>query len=150
MASEFNNDDTFNVIETHMNSGTVVGGSTGWKFERESWGLRVNFQVGSFLLWLARITPGVIFCSADTFRAIGGYDENLHCAEDVRFFRAIRKEGRKQGLKTLRWTTAITTISTRKWDRHGDWHMITSPFVEFFRHGSIKKIIRDYWYDDAR
>ena len=102
------------------------------------------------MLWFVQITPGVIFCTADTFHTIGGYDENLHCAEDVRFFRDIRKQGRQQGLKTIRWTSAITLISTRKWDRHGDFHMIWSPIVEFFRHGSIKKIIRDYWYDDAR
>lgn len=142
--------ETFNVIEEHMNSGNVMGGATGWKFERDSWGLKINFWVAAFLLWLARMNPGVIFCSAETFRDIGGYDENLDCAEDVRFFCAMRRQGRRQGLKTLRWTSAITTISTRKWDRHGEWHMFWAPFKGLFSRGSLKKNIRDYWYDDAR
>ncbi len=142
--------ETFNIIEDLMNSGKIIGGATGWVMERNSMGIRASMWLGSLLMWIAQMNPGVIFCSADTFKAINGYDENMHCAEDEKFFRAFRKHGRKQGLKIVRWTEAPTTLSCRKMDKHGDWHMFWAPFTGLFKHRSLKKLIREYWYDDAR
>ena len=142
--------ETFNVIEKLMDSGTIVGGATGWVMERYSLGIRASMALGTFLMWLARMNPGVIFCSAETFNAVGGYDEEMHCAEDEKFFRAFRVHGRKQGQAIVRWTEAPTILSVRKMDQHGDWHMFWAPVVGLLKHRSLKKLVRDYWYDDAR
>jgi GT2 family glycosyltransferase len=95
---------------------------------------------------------GVVFCRRDDFQRIGGYAEHRHYAEDIDFLWKLIKLGRtrRQRLTRLRPVKAIA--STRKWDRHGDWHFFTLivPLVRGMlnpaRSGSPKA--RDYWYND--
>jgi len=142
--------DTFIAIAKRMQSGTIVGGATGWLLERRSPGLIATTFVVRALTWLARVNAGVVFCRADVFHAIGGYNENRRFGEDVEFFMAMRRAGKRSGMKTIWSTRTPAIVSTRKFDRHGDWHMFAMG-LWVLRNRSLDKTVENYWYNkDAR
>jgi len=141
--------DTFTVIADCMKSGRIAGGATGWELDRRSAGLIATTAAVRALTWLARVNAGVVFCRADVFREIGGYNENRQFAEDVQFFRDMRRAGKRRGLKTLSSVRTPAVVSTRKFDRHGDWHMFTMG-LWILRNRSLDKTVQHYWYDKDR
>lgn len=140
--------DTLASIDSRVSSGLYGGGAVGWKLERSSLGLRCTDTVVRVLTWLAGVNGGVVFCRRDIFNEIGGYNENKRYAEDVEFFRSMRKTSKKRGLKTLWKTNTPATISTRKFDRHGDWHMLYM-WLWILRNRSMDKTVDNYWYNDS-
>jgi glycosyltransferase involved in cell wall biosynthesis len=140
--------DTFNVIDQRMATGRCAGGATGWTLERWSAGLVCTALVMKLAISLLRINAGVVFCRRDVFRAVGGYDESRQFAEDVVLFRAMRAEGRRRGLRTLCRAGAPAIVSTRKFDSHGDWHMLML-WLWILRNRSLGKTVDDYWYNQT-
>ena len=47
---------------------------------------------------------------------------------------------------------AVVLNSSRKWDRHGDWHMfpdvLRAAFYLLFARRKLKDYARRYWFDD--
>lgn len=144
--------ETFNVIHDAMATGRYAGGATGWKMERNSLGLATTrFFVRTFVTIPLRFEGGVVFCSREAFDAVGGYDESKDIAEDEAFFRAVRKYGKRRGLRMKIGTPPATaTISARKFDEHGDWHMFFMPFWPITKRLSMKQIVEEYWYSRER
>jgi glycosyltransferase involved in cell wall biosynthesis len=138
--------DTFTAIDARMADGDCAGGATGWTLERWSAGIFCTALVVWPALRLTGINAGVVFCRADVFRAVGGYDETRQFAEDVAFFRAMRAEGRRRGLRTVRSTATPALLSARKFDRHGDWHMLMLWWW-VIRNRSLGRTVEDYWYN---
>jgi hypothetical protein len=104
------------------------------------------------MVWLTRMDTGVVFCRRSDFDCVGGYDEARLIAEDVQFLWRLRRLGRGRGQRLGRVTSAKATASTRKFDRHGDWHyfthllplvwgMLTSPTAS-------TDFVQRYWYED--
>ena len=143
--------DTFRVIDESMRGGGCVGGATGWRFERSSPGLAATRLLVRCLVTVPlRVEGGVVFCSREAFDEIGGYDEERDIAEDVAFFRALRACGRRRGQRIRVGTPAPAIVSTRKWDRHGDWHMFRMPLWPLLKRRSLRRIVDDYWYPVQR
>jgi glycosyltransferase involved in cell wall biosynthesis len=141
--------DTFEAIANRMTTGRIVGGASGWTLERRSAGLVVTSAIARLLTWAGGINTGVVFCRADVFREIGGYNEARRFAEDVEFYWAMRAAGKHAGLHTIRQTGTPAVISARKFDRHGDWHMLYMWFW-IIRNRSLGKTVDDYWYNAAK
>lgn len=144
--------ETFNAIDAAMSTGKFAGGATGWHFERNSAGLAVTrFVVGTLVTGLLRMEGGVVFCSRAAFDAVGGYNEAKDIAEDVEFFRAVRKYGKRNGLRMKMGTPeAEAIVCTRKFDEHGDWHMFFMAWWPLIKRQSFRKIVDDYWYPEQR
>src|SRR5262245_42235165 len=141
--------DTFNAIFVAMQTGKYVGGASDWVLERTSLGLVVTASIVRALLWIARVNGGVVFCRSDVFREIGGYNENKRFAEDVEFCLAMRRIAKERGLTTLWSTRTPAVVSTRKFDRYGDWHMF-AMFFWVLRDRSLDKTVDAYWYDEDK
>ena len=141
--------DTLAVITDRMRSGRVAGGASGWRLDRRSAGLIATVATVRALTWLAGVNAGVVFCRRDIFREVGGYNENRRFAEDVQFFRDMRRAGKRRGLKTLLNVGTPAVVSTRKFDRHGDWHMFAMG-LWILRNRSLDKTVENYWYDKDR
>ena len=141
-------EDTFNAIDALMQTGHYAGGATDWRPERTSPGIRCTELFVRTMLSLLRVSAGTIFCQGDIFREIGGYNEERRYAEDMEFFMSMRRLGAKRGLKTALKTDGPTIFSTRKFDRHGDWHMLWILWWIPLRYGSMKNLVQAYWYDD--
>jgi glycosyltransferase involved in cell wall biosynthesis len=129
--------ETFNMIDRLLDSGTVIGGTTGAVFERQSAGLRSTFAAIALLGLAFRgiralrhwgMDTGVVFCARADFEGLGGYRENYRWGEDVWFLFDLRRRGWRSGRRLEGATSAPAVFSTRKFDRYGDWHYFTMPF----------------------
>lgn len=146
--------ETFNAIDDALATGKVVAGATGVRVERMSLGIAMTHMVIIPVVWITRIDTGVVFCRRTDFEAVGGYNEDLSVAEDVRFLLDLRKLGRTRGQRLARVTSAKALSSARKWDEHGEWHYFKLIFHIFFTQVFARKrygaFIGRYWYGDQR
>ena len=146
--------ETFTAVDEALARPGVVGGATGVTLERWSLGLAVTYIAFLPLVLLTGMDTGVVFCRRADFELIGGYDERLDFAEDVAFLWALRKLGAGRGRKLARLRQVKAVASTRKFDRHGDWHYFTRvapaclPAL-LLRSGRCA-FARRYWYPDNR
>jgi len=144
--------ETFNAVDDMLGSGRIVGGATGVTLERWSLGLAVTYALMVPWVWLLRMDTGVVFCRADDFRAVGGFDERRSFGEDVQFLVDLRRLGRRRGQRLGRARRAKAIASTRKFDRHGDWHyfpMLLRLLVPMLRSPATRNaLVEDYWYRD--
>ena len=144
--------DTFNAIDRCMATGGVVGGATGVHLERWSLGIAATYAVMVPWVWMLRMDTGVVFCSSDDFRAIGGYDEERYFGEDVKLLFDLKRIGRPRGQRLARVRSVKALTSMRKFDRRGDWHYFTMIFklipLLFRPHDTMDDEVREYWYGD--
>ncbi len=144
--------DTFNAIEEAMSSGKAIVGSTGVRPERWSLGIFVTWLIAIPILYLMNMDAGVVFCRRVDFEAIGGYDETLFYAEDVQLLLDLKRLGRTRGQSFKRAKGALPITSSRKFDKHGDWHYLTMlPRIGFwmlFDKNHVHHEARAYWYED--
>lgn len=144
--------DTFDAIDRAMQSQRVIAGATGVRLERRSLGLAATYAVMIPMVWITGMDTGVVFCRREDFDRVGGYDETRLLAEDVAFLTALRRAGRPEGRRLVRLRSAKAVASTRKFDRHGDWHYFTKVLPWAARamvsRGSVDALARKYWYED--
>ena len=145
---------TFDAMERLLDSGRCVGGATGVGLERWSAGIAVMYAMCLPLVWLTGMDTGVVFCRRRDYDAVGGYDESRPVGEDVAFLMALRRLGKTRGQRLVRTRSTKAIASTRKFDRHGDWHYFTiMPRVAFsmlVRRAGIRDAIFNYWYRPER
>jgi glycosyltransferase involved in cell wall biosynthesis len=146
--------ETFNAIDKALARSDVVGGATGVFPERWSAGIVATWMVMMPVVWLTRMDTGVVFCRRADFEALGGYDEERELAEDVAFMWALKRLGARRGQKLARLTRVKAMASTRKFDRHGDWHYFTTVIPQgvpaMFRRSARTRLAQRYWYTDDR
>ena len=132
----------------------IVGGATGATMERWSVGIRVMYHSLLQVALATGLDIGVVFCRRADFEAIGGYDESLRFAEDVKFLLGLRRAGKPRGARLLRrCRTAVAIASARKFDQFGEWHFLwmalKSPW--YFLHRRSGDAFADrYWYRSGR
>jgi hypothetical protein len=144
--------ETFTAIANVMDDMHCAGGATGWKFERNSWGLAATrFVVRTFVLIPMRVDGGIVFFRREAFDALGGYNATQDVAEDIEFLRRLRKYAKPRG-EHLRFGLpgVEAVVSTRKWDEHGDWHMFLMPFWPITRRLTKDQLVEQYWYPKER
>ena len=144
---------TFNVIDHAIASGKVVAGATGVTLDRMSPGISLTYYAGMLpMILITGMDTGVVFCRRIDFKEIGGYNEQKLFAEDVDFLVRLKLLGRTRKQKLTRLTSARAIASTRKFDKHGDWHyfplLIRGLYVMFFPSKSFNEFAKKYWYDD--
>jgi glycosyltransferase involved in cell wall biosynthesis len=114
---------TFSEIERHLASGHSVGGGASFVPERSSAGIQATVLLTKIVTRMARVSGVMFWCGRSDFDAIGGFNEDLVLGEDVDFARRLRLHGRRTGRRFTTLRAAPVVISTRKFDRFGDWHM---------------------------
>ena len=149
--------ETFNEIDRVLAGGPVIGGTTGITFERRSAGLTCTYGLLTLLGVVFRgvrglrdlsVDTGVVFCRRRDFDAISGYRESHLWGEDVWLLLDLRRLGWKTGRRLVSGTNAKAIFSTRKFDRHGDWHYFTiPPRLAWQMLLGRKDMARRYWYD---
>jgi glycosyltransferase involved in cell wall biosynthesis len=143
---------TFNVVDDTIGNPRVIVGATSADPERWSPGIWLTWLIATIITWFAKVDTGVVFCRRADFLEIGGYDESLEYAEDIKFLSGLKKLGRTRGQHFARADTAKAVTSTRKFDTHGDWHYFTKmPRVGFWmliNKTRVKRFTDQYWYQD--
>lgn len=144
--------ETFNEIERVMSSGKAIVGATGVRVERMSPGIGLMVILMQPMLYMGGFDTGVVFCRKEDWHTVGGYDEEQLVSEDVRFLMALKRLGRKRGqnFKRAKGVKAIT--SSRKFDKHGDWHFLLSmfraPLLFLFAPKAFRRYVQKHWYED--
>ena len=87
----------------------------------------------------------------DFLKRIGGFDERLVSIEDLDFAKRLKALGQQRGQRfgTL-WRQGIYT-SCRKFDTHGDWHLVRNRrLVRRIFTGTDREAADGYYYDVDR
>lgn len=153
---------TFNYIKTIMAQRNIVGGATGLTMERWSLGIFITWYLILPPLIAMGLDGGIWFCRRTDFVTIGGFDERVRIGEDARFLLALKQLGKRN--RPRQWMATRYTAkrfglrpplvinSSRKFDKYGDWHMLTDiPFQVFralFARKKLETHIEHYWYED--
>lgn len=148
-------EETFNELDRLLSKRGIAGGGLGVMPERWSAGLAVMYALFYVpLVLMIGINGGVVFCRRSDFERIGGYDESLLFAEDVRFMLALKRLARSRGQRLAADSRARVKLSTRKFDHRGQWHMVSTMcragWWWAFDRKKADAWAMDYWYSDAR
>lgn len=121
--------------------------------ERWSVGIAICYAMMLPIVWATTMDIGVVFCRRADFDTVGGYDETLKFAEDVKFLLDLRRVGRPGGRRLVRARSAKVIASTRKFDQFGDWHYLAmmgkAPWYLLNRRAGDAFADR-YWYRSGR
>ena len=143
---------TFDAVQAALADARVVGGATGVTLDRWSVGLALTYAMMVPMVWATGMDTGVVFCRREDFEALGGYDESRLVAEDVDFLWRLRRLGARRGQRLRRLRHCKAVASTRKFDRHGDWHYFTQmPTVGWNAlrgRDTLTEFAKRYWYGD--
>lgn len=145
--------ETFNAITAFLARPDVVAGTTGATMERWSLGIAVCYAMMIPLVWATTMDVGVVFCRRADFEEIGGYDETLKFAEDIRFLLDLRRVGKRRGARLVRARSAKVVASTRKFDQFGEWHflgMIVKAPWYLLNQRAGDAFAEKYWYRSGR
>ncbi len=144
--------DSFNAIDDLINHKNIVVGATGVKPDRWSLGIICTWLCALPVVYLTNVDSGIVFCRRADFVTIGGYDEDLQYAEDIKLLQDLKKLGRTRGQHFARPKNVKAITSTRKFDKYGDWHYFTRMprvgFWMFIDKSKVEKFTRAYWYED--
>lgn len=146
--------DTFNAVDEALSDPRIVGGASGVRLERWSLGIAVTYWLFMPLVWMLRMDTGLVFVRRPDFEAVGGYDERRAVGEDVQLLFALRRLGRRRGQRLVRLRRIKGVASMRKFDTHGDWHVLTEllgaiPLI-FGPPGRTSPVVEKYWYGNQR
>ena len=112
-------------VDRKLATGRYIGGGAAFTPERSSPGIATTLALVKLCMLVTRLGGAMYWCHRDDFHAIGGFDESLPMAEDVDFARRLRRHGKLTGRRFTNLTLAPVVTSCRKFDRFGDWHMLT-------------------------
>ena len=95
------------------------------------------------------VSAGMFWCYKKDFDAIGGFDENRVCLEDIDFGKRLKNHGKTHGMRydTIRRAHIVT--SCRKFDQWGDWVFVRHPMM-VYRIFQRDPQPADRFYYDAR
>ncbi len=145
--------ETFNAVTTFLARPEVVAGTTGATMERWSLGIAVCYALMVPVVWATTMDVGVVFCRRADFEAVGGYDESLKFAEDIKFLYDLRRVGSRRGARLIRARSAKVIASTRKFDQFGEWHflgmLVKAPWY-FLNRRAGDAFAERYWYRPGR
>lgn len=111
-------------VFAHANLPNTLGGGIRIKPERLSLGIAAGYGMMLVPAFFLGLSFGMYWFKKSDFDAIGGFDENLHIAEDVDFLRRLKLYGRKNGKRHTIISNESITTSCRKFDEFGDWHFV--------------------------
>ncbi|MDY6792277.1 MAG: glycosyltransferase [Thermodesulfobacteriota bacterium] len=130
-----------------LDSGKYIGGGVKIVPERISPGILCSLLVvAPYILWHG-VSAGMFWCLRKDYEAIGGFDEELCCVEDLDFGKRLKRYGKRVGKRygTIRKARIVT--SCRKFDQFGDWYFVKNPMVVYRVFKRDPKQADQFYYD---
>lgn len=134
-------------VKKRLNSGKYIGGGVAIQPERISLGIILSLAVVAPFVLRHRVSTGMFWCFKKDFDAIGGFDENLTCIEDIDFGKRLKKYGKDHGLRYNTIRNAHIVTSCRKFDHFGDWYFVRNPMVVYRIFKRDQKQADAFYYD---
>ena len=134
-------------VKKNLDTGKFIGGGVKILPERISLGIIFSLAfVAPLVLW-HRVSAGMFWCLKKDFNAIGGFDENLACIEDIDFGKRLKRYGQHFGKHYYQIRKAHIVTSCRKFDQFGDWYFIKNPMVVYRIFKRDQKQADQFYYD---
>ena len=112
----------------------------------------VGMRVWNALSRRFRVAAGCfVLARADLHHAIGGFDERLYAGDEIGYSRALRREGRRQGLEFRILTVPPVVSSARKVHWYAPWqHLLVLLTFLFFPWAGRFRRLSWFWYRRPR
>ncbi len=109
-----------------MRGGAAAGGGAliGFFPDTPWWALVMTAVWNAVSRWFSLAAGSFMFCRADAFRAVGGFDRRVYAGEELLLSRAVRRWGRTRGLAFRIITAAPHLSSSRTFFIYGFWGVI--------------------------
>jgi glycosyltransferase involved in cell wall biosynthesis len=134
-------------VKKNLDSGKFIGGGVKILPERLSFGIILSLAVVAPFVLLHGVSAGMFWCFKKDFVAIGGFDENLACVEDIDFGKRLKKYGKGLGKRYCTIRNAHIVTSCRKFDQFGDWYFVKHPRVVYRVFKRDQKQADQFYYD---
>lgn len=141
-------------IRDKLRTGKYIGGGAIPCFDRMSLGIfcsSMYVAVKLLPMMLREHFPaaGCIFwCRKADFDALGGFDERLCSLEDADFAKRLAQLGRTRGQKYGVLRRGLAMTSAGKFDRFGDWYLITNrKLTDAIFTGTDRSAADQYYYN---
>lgn len=116
------------VSEKSKNDYFVGGGVKSLKLSRYSIGIVCYMILLGMFVVVKGITLGSFWVRKDVFMAVGGFKEVKY--DDIDFALRLKKYAKRTNRKFESIKKSLLVWSTRKFDKHGDWHWLRGYHVE--------------------
>lgn len=133
------------LVVNALRNPNVIGGGMPIRYDRRSLGIAASEWCLDAAVILTGLSAGAFWATAEVFRAVGGFDENLLIVEDVDLAKRLKAFGKAQKKRYICLTKAPMLTSSRKFDHFGDWSffkMATLDAPRIWR--SLKRIDTDF------
>ncbi|WP_040550966.1 glycosyltransferase [Pedosphaera parvula] len=109
-----------------MEGGIAVGGTSTIDYGEVKWSIWLFAKASNLVIRTLKLTPGIfVFCRAQAFREIGGFDEKFLAGEDADFSARLGRWGRQHGLKIRILHENPVKTSDRKFHLYGFKEILT-------------------------
>lgn len=152
--------DTLLPIETladalvEMTRAGVVGGSSILNYgDGRGIGIRAFVFICNFVIRRLKMTAGCfLFCRAEAFRELGGFNESFYAGEDAEFGKALKRWGRARGLTLGILHRHPPLTSDRKFHLYGmrEILVVITRYLLFPKRTMSDKRYLDIFYDGRR
>lgn len=116
-------------------------------------GIRLAIGIWNGISRLGRVACGAyLFCRADAFRELGGFDESLYAAEELDLSQRLKAWGRARGLRFELIGDARLDTSLRKLDLYSPGELTAMALRGLLHPRRVLRERRflDAWYDGRR
>jgi glycosyltransferase involved in cell wall biosynthesis len=126
----------FDVLH-HLADPAVVGGGAGFVPERHSLGIDLAVGVRRLGMAVSGVGGALHWCRRADFEAIGGFDPTRADGAEADFARRLRDHGLDTDRRYVVLRDTPVVVSSRRFDRYGDWHLLGSLTRRSSRQGLI-------------
>lgn len=132
-----------------LESGQICGGGSLVKFNTATLGPVATGMLGFWNQVSRRCSLAAgsyIFCYREAWIDVGGFDEKIYAGEELYFSRAVRRWGKKKGMRFVVLTEAPIVTSARKLEWYGGWRLL-GAVIALARPSSLQSRERCHlWY----
>jgi GT2 family glycosyltransferase len=138
---------------TEMERGNVAGGTSILNYGNAPLRARPFIALCNLIIRRLQMTAGCfLFCRAEAFRDLGGFNEEFYAGEDAEFGKALKRWGRAKGMSLAILHRHPPLTSDRKFRLHGLGQVLlaVTRYVLLPRRTMRDKRLLDLFYDGKR
>ena len=147
------NPNLFRAVAREIESGVCVGGGATMRPDQPILVVSILIRVWNLVSRLKRWAAGsFIFCNANVFRQIGGFDEELFVSEEIEFSNRLNAFARSRNRKVTIISGFPLVTSVRKFHLYSGFEHTRFLIKAALRPGAILRQREDcpIWYDGRR
>ena len=143
----------FSDVAEQINSGNCLAGGATMQLDETYFVAGIITRLWNLTSrWKKFLAGAFIFCEADAFRKLGGFSNELFCAEELELSQRLKKLAREQGRGIVVLHRHPLVTSARKMRLYSPWNHLWFLFRAIFdtRRAMGSRESAHMWYDGRR